>query len=57
MLSVANEISNPKTFASNRVVIAYPSANPKNIVTSSERTDLGMDGQEFYTGLHDNKRL
>jgi molybdate transport system substrate-binding protein len=36
MLSVANEISNPKTFASNRVVIAYPSANPKNIVTSQD---------------------
>ena len=36
MLSVANEIPNPKTFASNRVVIAYPSANPKNIVTSQD---------------------
>ncbi len=36
MLSVANEIPNPKNFARNRVVIAYPSANPKNIVTSQD---------------------
>ena len=36
MLSVANEIPNSKTFARNRVVIAYPSANPKNIVTSQD---------------------
>ncbi len=36
MLSVANEIPNSKTFAKNRVVIAYPSANPKNIVTSQD---------------------
>ena len=34
-----------------------PWVSPKNIVTSSDRTELGMDGQEFYTGLHDNKRL
>ena len=36
MSSVVREIPNPKTFASNRVVIAYPSANPKNIVTSQD---------------------
>ena len=36
MLSVASEIPNPKNFARNRVVIAYPSANPKNIVTSQD---------------------
>lgn len=36
MLSVAYEIPNPKNFARNRVVIAYPSANPKNIVTSQD---------------------
>lgn len=36
MLSVANEIPNSNTFAINRVVIAYPSANPKNIVTSQD---------------------
>ena len=36
ILSVANEIPNSKTFAINRVVIAYPSANPKNIVTSQD---------------------
>ncbi len=36
MLSVAYEIQNPKNFARNRVVIAYPSANPKNIVTSQD---------------------
>ena len=36
MSSVVREIPNPKTFASNRVVIAFPSANPKNIVTSQD---------------------
>ena len=36
MLSAANEIPNPKNFARNRVVIAYLSANPKNIVTSQD---------------------
>ena len=36
MLSVSNEIPNSNTFAINRVVIAYPSANPKNIVTSQD---------------------
>lgn len=42
MLSVANEIPNPKIFASNRVVIAYASANPKNIMASLDlnKTDL-----------------
>lgn len=34
MSSVAKEIPKSKTFARNRVVIAYPRANPKNIVTS-----------------------
>lgn len=36
MSSVANEIPDAKTFARNRVVIAYPSANPKNIMTSKD---------------------
>lgn len=36
MSSVANEIPNSKTFARNRVVVAYPIANPKNIVTSKD---------------------
>lgn len=42
MLSVANEIPNSKTFARNRVVIAYPSANPKNILTSQDLNDKGL---------------
>jgi len=37
--------------------VPTPWASPKNMVTSAERTELGMDGQEFYTGLHDNQRL
>jgi molybdate transport system substrate-binding protein len=36
MFSVANEIPNSKTFARNRVVIAYPIANPKNIMNSRD---------------------
>lgn len=42
MSSVVKEIPNPKTFASNRVVIAYPAANPKNIMASLDlnKTDL-----------------
>ena len=36
MSNVANEIPNSKTFARNRVVVAYPIANPKNIVTSQD---------------------
>jgi molybdate transport system substrate-binding protein len=36
MSSVINEIPNSKTFARNRVVIAYPRANPKNIMTSRD---------------------
>lgn len=42
MLSVANEIPNSKTFARNRVVIAYPSANPKNIVTSQDLNNKNL---------------
>jgi molybdate transport system substrate-binding protein len=36
MFSVSNEIPNSKTFARNRVVIAYPIANPKNIMNSRD---------------------
>ena len=36
MSNVANEIPHSKTFAMNRVVIAYPIANPSNVVTSQD---------------------
>ena len=37
--------------------VPIPWASPYNMVTSDERTELGMQGQEFWTGVHDNKRL
>lgn len=42
MSSVGKEIPKPKTFASNRVVIAYLATNPKNIMASLDlnKTDL-----------------
>lgn len=37
--------------------VPTPWASPKNMVTSQMRDELGMDGQEFWTGVHDNKRI
>lgn len=37
--------------------VPTPWASPKNMQTSSERDELGMQGHEFYTGVHDNKRI
>lgn len=34
-----------------------PWASAKNMTTASLRDELGMDGQEFWTGVHDNKRI
>lgn len=37
--------------------VPTPWASPKNMATSVERDELGMQGHEFFTGVHDNKRL
>lgn len=37
--------------------VPTPWASPYNMVKANERTELGMQGQEFWTGVHDNKRL
>lgn len=37
--------------------VPTPWASPKNMVKADERTELGMDGFEFHTGVHDNQRL
>lgn len=34
-----------------------PWVDPKNIETAQEREELGMQGHEFYTGVHDHKAL
>lgn len=34
-----------------------PWVSPKNIQTAGMRDELGMQGHEFFTGTHDNKRL
>lgn len=34
-----------------------PWVSPKNVTTAAKRTELGEQGQEFFTGIHDNKRL
>lgn len=37
--------------------IPTPWASPKNMTTAAKRSELGEQGQEFWTGIHDNKRL
>ena len=37
--------------------VPTPWASPKNMQTSEMRDELGMQGHEFWTGVHDNKRL
>lgn len=37
--------------------VPTPWASPKNMTTSQLRPELGMQGHEFWTGVHDNKRL
>jgi hypothetical protein len=32
-----------------------PWADPKNLVRAADRTELGMQGHEFFTGAHDNR--
>lgn len=34
-----------------------PWVDPKNLETAQERDELGMQGHEFYTGMHDHKAL
>lgn len=36
--------------------VPTPWIDPKNIKTATERDELGMQGHEFFTGIHDNKR-
>jgi hypothetical protein len=36
--------------------VPTPWIDPKNIQTANGRDELGMQGHEFYTGIHDNKR-
>ena len=36
--------------------VPTPWISPKNIQTADRRDELGMQGHEFFTGLHDNKR-
>lgn len=37
--------------------VPIPWASPKNMATADMREELGMQGHEFWTGVHDNKRL
>lgn len=37
--------------------VPTPWASPKNMVTADDRIELGEQGHEFHTGLHDNQRL
>lgn len=37
--------------------VPTPWASPKNLQTARERDELGMQGHEFYTGVHDHKAL
>lgn len=34
-----------------------PWISPKNVETAQDREELGMQGHEFYTGVHDQKAL
>lgn len=62
-LSYANRAETYHTLANRMLHLAErrdvptPWASPYNMVTSSERTELGMQGHEFWTGVHDNQRL
>ncbi len=37
--------------------VPTPWVSPKNLQTAAERSELGMQGHEFHTGVHDNQRL
>jgi hypothetical protein len=37
--------------------VPTPWVSPKNLQTASMRDELGMQGHEFFTGVHDNQRL
>lgn len=34
-----------------------PWVDPKNLTTAEEREELGMQGHEFHTGVHDHRAL
>jgi hypothetical protein len=37
--------------------VPTPWISPKNLQTATLRSELGMQGHEFYTGVHDHKAL
>lgn len=37
--------------------VPTPWVSPKNLQTAAMRSELGMQGHEFHTGVHDNQRL
>lgn len=41
----------------NRKSPPTPWVSPKNVVRADERSELGDQGHEFYTGVQDNQRL
>lgn len=52
-----NRLADRMLALANRRDVPTPWASPKNFQKADERTELGMDGFEFFTGVHDNQRL